>query len=419
MVGRKVFVCYRREDTAGHAGRLYDRLNLRFPGRVFMDVAGIGLGTRWAQVIEQTLESCEVVLLLIGRRWLERLSDGPRRIDDPDDPLRAEVTTALRLQRRIVPVLVGGAVMPAAEDLPADVAPVTAWQAVHVGDDDFDHDAQRLIRAIERWLHDEGADPHLDKEAARRAQVDVLLAESATAARAGEWVTAAQTLRSVLSLDPGNAQASRQLRDVEARWAEAYRKGQVHPVVRPGPKSWAVAGVVAVLAAVCAMVVVLVIAAALVLETADADPDAGFEQPIYAEPGVQPGVAPSPSSPIVTSPAPEAVADALPARLVGRYLLAGYSQEGTPLPVVGRLTLAHQGSGQLGLEMQASNQVTGAAFWYRGILQMHAGGGWTMTTTESNDPTALAHPVQTQLTLDGGVLTAITDDGVVSVWQKQ
>src|SRR6185436_9411242 len=89
----KIFLCYRREDSAGHAGRVYDRLNRRFPGRVFMDVAGIGVGTRWAEVIEQTLGSCEVAVILIGKRWIERGPDGTRRLDDPEDSLRAEITT--------------------------------------------------------------------------------------------------------------------------------------------------------------------------------------------------------------------------------------------------------------------------------------------------------------------------------------
>src|SRR6185295_16157597 len=103
MATGKIFLCYRREDSAGHAGRVYDRLNRRFPGRVFMDAAGIDVGTRWAEVIEQTLGSCEVAVILIGRRWLERDPAGTRRIDDPEDTLRLEINTALRRKLTIIP----------------------------------------------------------------------------------------------------------------------------------------------------------------------------------------------------------------------------------------------------------------------------------------------------------------------------
>jgi len=152
----KIFLCYRREDSAGHAGRIYDQLKRRFPGRVFMDVAGIGVGTRWAEVIEQTLGSCGVAVILIGRRWLERGPGGTRRIDDPQDPLRAEITTALRLELRIIPLLVAGAAVPQSDELPQDVAPIGDWQALRIDDDDFDHDSARLIEALERQLKGQG-----------------------------------------------------------------------------------------------------------------------------------------------------------------------------------------------------------------------------------------------------------------------
>jgi hypothetical protein len=159
MQSGRIFVCYRREDSAGHAGRLYDRLNQRFPGRVFMDVASIGVGTRWARVIEETLASCQVAIIMIGREWLAAAKDGGRRIDQASDPIRAEVTSALRSNLTIVPLLVSGAAMPKPEELPADLAGLTEWQALRVDDDDFDHDAARLLRALERQLGEPPASP--------------------------------------------------------------------------------------------------------------------------------------------------------------------------------------------------------------------------------------------------------------------
>ena len=152
MTSGGIFVCYRREDSAGHAGRLYDRLNRRFPGRVFMDVASIAVGTCWAEVIEQTLRSCHVAVILVGKHWLEIQPDGARRLDRDDDPTRAEISMALRLKLKIVPLLVAGAAMPDRGHLPAEIASVTEWQALRVDDDDFEHDATRLIRALETQL---------------------------------------------------------------------------------------------------------------------------------------------------------------------------------------------------------------------------------------------------------------------------
>jgi hypothetical protein len=158
VAGGKIFVCYRRDDTAGDAGRLYDRLNQRFPGRVFMDVAGISLGTRWADVIEETMRSCHVAVILIGKRWLEPGPDGVRRLDIADDPTRGEIVTALRLGLKIVPLVVAGAAVPDRKQLPSDVAAITEWQAHRIDHEDFDHDATRLVRELELALGDGPAD---------------------------------------------------------------------------------------------------------------------------------------------------------------------------------------------------------------------------------------------------------------------
>lgn len=104
-------------------------------------------------------------------------------------------------------------------------------------------------------------------------------------------------------------------------------------------------------------------------------------------------------------------------RLIGQYLLAAYSQQGVRLPVVGRLTLTDAGQGRLRFETQASNQATGASFWYRGIMQ-HQGGMWTTTTTESNDPQAGTMTTPTDVEFDGATLVTTNVTGEVAVWQR-
>src|SRR5207244_8285916 len=92
MSERRIFICDRREDTGGHAGRLYDRLNQRFPDQVFRDLDRIPLLKEWNTVVDESLRSCEVALVLIGQRWLGVSQNGTRRLDEADDPVRREIS---------------------------------------------------------------------------------------------------------------------------------------------------------------------------------------------------------------------------------------------------------------------------------------------------------------------------------------
>jgi hypothetical protein len=116
----RIFLSYRREDSAGHAGRIFDHLNGGFGyGRVFMDVEGIEAGENFAKAIEEAIAGCDTVVAVIGKRWAgEADSFGNRRIDDPEDYVRQEIETALRLGVELVPVVVGGADFPHKQDLP-------------------------------------------------------------------------------------------------------------------------------------------------------------------------------------------------------------------------------------------------------------------------------------------------------------
>lgn len=148
-----IFISYRRSDSAPYAGRLYDRLIARFgEERVFMDLE-IEPGEDFVARIEQGVSQCEVLLVLIGPTWLEATGDeGQRRLDDPADYARIEVVAALQRNIRVIPVLVGGAAMPAPGDLPSDLAPLARRQALELSDLRFHADADRLIEAIDAEL---------------------------------------------------------------------------------------------------------------------------------------------------------------------------------------------------------------------------------------------------------------------------
>jgi len=120
---RAIFISYRRDDAAGEAGRLFDDLTAKFgPELVFMDVAGIQPGRDFRKVIDENVASCGVLLAVIGRDWLQAKDEsGQRRLDDPSDFVRLETASALSRNVVVIPVLVRGAAMPRAEQLPEDM----------------------------------------------------------------------------------------------------------------------------------------------------------------------------------------------------------------------------------------------------------------------------------------------------------
>lgn len=155
----RIFISYRREDSAGHAGRLYDRLRQHFGAdRVFMDVTGIEAGTDFVEAIDAAVGGCDVLIAVIGRNWTACTDKtGRRRLEDPHDFIGLEVGSALRRQVRVVPVLVEGALMPGADDLPEALRGLVRRQAVELRDTRWDADTEDLIAALERMPQAEPA----------------------------------------------------------------------------------------------------------------------------------------------------------------------------------------------------------------------------------------------------------------------
>jgi hypothetical protein len=121
----RIFICYRREDTSGHTGRLADHLRSQFgEDNVFQDVYTISMGDDFRAAVRTWIDKSDVVLAIIGRDWLNATGPTGRRLDDPADWVRVEISEALNRRVPIVPVLVRGAVLPQAEQLPDDLAPL-------------------------------------------------------------------------------------------------------------------------------------------------------------------------------------------------------------------------------------------------------------------------------------------------------
>ncbi|MEO6654054.1 MAG: toll/interleukin-1 receptor domain-containing protein [Ilumatobacteraceae bacterium] len=147
----RLFLSYRRDDTGGRAGRLFDSLAMRY-GRdaVFQDVNTVEPGLNFVQQVEVAIKSSDVVLVVIGPRWLSSTApDGGRRVDQPDDFVRRELSVALDADVRVVPVLVDGATLPPAKELPDGLVPLLERQAVSIDDVSWHQDVDALIRRLE------------------------------------------------------------------------------------------------------------------------------------------------------------------------------------------------------------------------------------------------------------------------------
>ena len=145
----RVFISYRRSDSAGHAGRLNDDLTRLLGRRVFMDVADIAPGAAFEGVIRAELRSCGAVLAVIGQQWQQAFHT-PR---DGKDYVRVELLEALGHEGvNVVPILVQGASLPSAADLPEDLQSLASRQAVAIRDDRWKDDVEYLARQLRRLL---------------------------------------------------------------------------------------------------------------------------------------------------------------------------------------------------------------------------------------------------------------------------
>ena len=156
-----VFISYRREDSGGYTGRLFDILSAEI-GRenTYMDLDTIEGGDDFASVINQKIGVADVLVAVIGDRWLTvQGADGKRRLDNPRDFVRLEIAEALQRGIRVIPVLVAGAAVPRAADLPVDLRPLCQRQAVEIRDSHFHQDARQLTDILHNTLHRTGFPP--------------------------------------------------------------------------------------------------------------------------------------------------------------------------------------------------------------------------------------------------------------------
>ena len=149
-----IIISYRRSDLAAIAGRVRDRLAQYYgTDAIFMDIDSIPLGVDFRRQIQEAVTKNDILLALIGPKWIGAKKAGTSRIGDDNDPIRVEIETALNEGIPLIPVLVGGATMPKSSALPESLQKLCFLNAAEVDDGrDFHQHVDRLIRAMDRLL---------------------------------------------------------------------------------------------------------------------------------------------------------------------------------------------------------------------------------------------------------------------------
>src|SRR5262245_29660666 len=189
-VAAKVFISYRRGDSAGYAGRVMDRLDREF-GRdlLFMDVDAIPLGTNFSKVLHEEVAKCGVLLAVIGANWLDARDEaGNRRLDDPNYFFRIEIAAALQLNIPVVPILLDGARIPKAGQLPEELKELASRNGLDIRHASFHDDMDRLIRGLKGADHLGAVDGvHLVGEGASKFVTKTHVAKSQLRGIDGLW----------------------------------------------------------------------------------------------------------------------------------------------------------------------------------------------------------------------------------------
>jgi len=238
-----IFISYRREDSAAYAGRVSDQLGeILGPNRVFMDVENISPGQNFAQAIDQTIDGCQTMLVIVGPRWKAILLD--RISNEHEDYVRHEIESALTRKVKVIPVIVGGAASGELSGLPPALAELSFHQAFEIRDDSFREDCDRLAQSlglipVRRWrraailsgaaiavllfalLSMYGINSWRRQRQAGSAVMQ-LVTTSQTQIKLGEYEAAYRSGKQAAKLDPANSAVLNQQADAAMSWLEHY-----------------------------------------------------------------------------------------------------------------------------------------------------------------------------------------------------
>ncbi len=200
----RIFISYRREDAAGYARALYQYLNTKLPNLFFFDLNTIRTGDDFLVRIADAIVACDIILVVIGPTWTSVTDAGGQvRLKDSKDVVRFEVATAIERKLRVIPVLLGGARMPHAGEIPEELARVLALDATRISDQTYETDVDRLSDVLKNDL--------------KSIDADRLEAEAEDAIQGGNWKNAERLLLQALQLDPTRSRLKRKLIEVQEK----------------------------------------------------------------------------------------------------------------------------------------------------------------------------------------------------------
>ncbi|MBN2442906.1 MAG: toll/interleukin-1 receptor domain-containing protein [Spirochaetales bacterium] len=151
MGRNKIFISYRRKDSADITGRIVDRLIAKFgSNNILRDVDSIPLGVNFATYIDKLLQSTSVCLVVIGKRWVSLIDNKSEKNNtDSIDFVQTEIETALIHRLPVIPVLLQNATVPTQNQLPKSIEKLSFQNGIAIRPDpDFNLDMERLILGI-------------------------------------------------------------------------------------------------------------------------------------------------------------------------------------------------------------------------------------------------------------------------------
>ena len=145
-----IFISYRRSDTAPYARSIHENLLEHFhKENIFIDREDIDPGVKFAQTIEKSLTKVDAIIALIGKEWTTLADEhGNPRIHDPEDMVRYEIATAIKLGKHVFPVLVDGATMPTEKELPDPLKELVQFNAIELSEHRWSYDMGLLVKAL-------------------------------------------------------------------------------------------------------------------------------------------------------------------------------------------------------------------------------------------------------------------------------
>jgi len=148
----RIFISYRHDDAAAYAMLLRESLSERYDeDKIVLGAEAIPPGLEFVEVIDRAVGSADVVIVLIGKDWLAD-PQGRRRLDDPDDFVLREIEAALERGLPVIPVLVDGAAMPSADDLPGSIKQLAWLQPLDTSVRGWRSESEALLRSVDRFL---------------------------------------------------------------------------------------------------------------------------------------------------------------------------------------------------------------------------------------------------------------------------